>query len=300
MSSKSQSSLSIVVPVFNNEEEISRCIKELKKLKALYADFFEIILVDDGSVDSSWEKILDQSNEQKEVKGLKLKRNVGQFEATRIGVAYTKGELICTIDCDLEQNPNDIPLMIELLKDEEHQLVFALAENKYELKGMSKRLSKWRNQLLNLVLSKPPTDSFRVFKRGLLFDQENYLQLEKFEAYISKNTDSEQIAYYNSSNQLREKGKSQYDLLIKLKLLLYFLFDYAVKPGFLFIALLSTLAIGLIAVLMSPLGWILSMIAVTLMVFGGYLILDSWRKYKLRVSTKPEEHVSQLTNIDVE
>ncbi len=104
---KIDSSISVVVPVYNSEKTVSKLVEELLYVLGQFDDY-EIILVDDGSLDNSWEKISGLAIINKSVIAIKLDRNYGQQSATLCGLSFARYEYTVIIDDDLEQDPSDI------------------------------------------------------------------------------------------------------------------------------------------------------------------------------------------------
>jgi len=121
--------ISIVSPVYNSE----RCLQKLVKKIAFYVkkitNKLEIILVDDGSQDSSWKKIIELKKKYKFIKGLKLNKNYGQHKAIYIGIKASSKNLIIVMDCDLQDNPAYI---IEMYKSYLHYKKPIIIEHSYE------------------------------------------------------------------------------------------------------------------------------------------------------------------------
>ena len=107
--------ISIVVPLLNEDESLNELVRKIEK--ALTAFSFEILLVDDGSKDSSWKVIESLSGEYAVVKGIKLRRNYGKSAALQAGFDSASGKFVVTMDADLQDDPFEIPEMIEKLKN---------------------------------------------------------------------------------------------------------------------------------------------------------------------------------------
>jgi dolichol-phosphate mannosyltransferase len=101
--------LSIISPVYRAEEIVVQLVTEIHQAVKLITDSYEIILVEDGSPDKSWEAILSVCEEDKIVKGVKLSRNFGQHAAISAGLATSKGEWVVVMDSDLQDRPEVIP-----------------------------------------------------------------------------------------------------------------------------------------------------------------------------------------------
>jgi len=105
--------LSIVSPVYNSVNTIYTLIDEIEKSVSVFIKDFEIILVDDGSIDESWNEIEKISAQNSFVKGIKLSRNFGQHYAISAGLEHVKGDWIVVMDCDLQDNPTEIPRLFK-------------------------------------------------------------------------------------------------------------------------------------------------------------------------------------------
>src|SRR4051812_11330545 len=100
--------LSIVSPVYKAEKIVDELVKQVTEEVSKITSDFEIILVEDGSVDQSWQAIERNCIKDKRVKGVKLSRNFGQHYAITAGLSNTKGEWVVVMDCDLQDNPSEI------------------------------------------------------------------------------------------------------------------------------------------------------------------------------------------------
>ncbi len=108
--------ISIVVPVYNEEESLPELEKEINK--ALSPDnSYEIIFVDDGSSDASWQKVLEMGAEKDFIHGIALSHNYGKSVALQAGFEKAQGTYVVTMDADLQDDPNEVPEMIQMLKD---------------------------------------------------------------------------------------------------------------------------------------------------------------------------------------
>lgn len=116
--------ISIVSPVYKAEGIVNELIKRLEKSLENITDNYEIILIDDGSPDNAWSKIVENCKKNSRVKGIKLSRNFGQHHAITAGLDYSKGNWIVVMDCDLQDRPEEIPNLYNKAI-EGYDLVFA-------------------------------------------------------------------------------------------------------------------------------------------------------------------------------
>jgi dolichol-phosphate mannosyltransferase len=112
-----QASVSVVIPVYGNEQFLEELADRLIKTRMGLDRAFEIIFVDDGSLDGSWEVIEGLSSRHREVVGLRLSRNFGQHPAISAGFERAVGDVTVLMDADLQDPPEELPRMLELLDD---------------------------------------------------------------------------------------------------------------------------------------------------------------------------------------
>ena len=124
--------LSIVVPLFNEEESVSKLVGKICETCRQFNYDHEIILVDDGSTDSTWQIIEDLKASIPNIKGIKFSRNFGQTNAMVAGIDNSSGKIIVTIDGDLQNDPSDIPLLLEKI-DEGYDIVSGWRKNRKDV-----------------------------------------------------------------------------------------------------------------------------------------------------------------------
>ena len=116
--------ISLVIPVFNEEESLPELTQWIHKVMAQHPMWaFEIILVDDGSRDDSWEIINKLSKEYVSVKGIKFARNYGKSAALHTGFNAAKGDVVITMDADMQDSPDEIPELYKMITEEGYDIV---------------------------------------------------------------------------------------------------------------------------------------------------------------------------------
>jgi glycosyltransferase involved in cell wall biosynthesis len=124
--------LSVVIPVYNEEESIHELTGWIRKVCAEEKLSFEIIYIDDGSQDSSWDKIVSVAETQQCVKGFRFRRNYGKAAALYTGFSEATGEVIITMDSDLQDSPDEIPELFRMIRDEGFDLVSGWKKKRYD------------------------------------------------------------------------------------------------------------------------------------------------------------------------
>ncbi len=124
--------ISIVVPLFNEEESLPELVKWIKQVLDLHQFSYEVILVDDGSNDSSWSVIEQLNKEYGFVKGIKFRRNYGKSAALHIGFQAVQGRVVVTMDADLQDSPEEIPELYRMITEKGLDLVSGWKKRRYD------------------------------------------------------------------------------------------------------------------------------------------------------------------------
>lgn len=124
--------LSVVIPVFNEEESIPELAAWISRVCTAHDLSFEIIFVDDGSSDSSWKIITGLASENRNVKGLRFRRNYGKAAALHTGFSEATGEVVITMDSDLQDSPDEIPDLVNMIRNEGYDLVSGWKKKRYD------------------------------------------------------------------------------------------------------------------------------------------------------------------------
>ncbi len=118
MKTKPTPSLSLVIPVYNEKENLEPLYRELRAVCDGLKTNYEILFIDDGSSDGSFEVLAGLQNKDRRVKVLRLRKNFGQTAALSAGFDYARGRIIVTLDADLQNDPGDIPRLLEKIADQ--------------------------------------------------------------------------------------------------------------------------------------------------------------------------------------
>jgi glycosyltransferase involved in cell wall biosynthesis len=124
--------LSVIVPVYNEEESLSELTFWIEKVCNGSKISFELIFIDDGSSDSSWKIIEGLSREKKFVKGLRFRRNYGKAAALHTGFHEASGDIVITMDSDLQDSPDEIPELVRMIREDDWDLVSGWKKKRYD------------------------------------------------------------------------------------------------------------------------------------------------------------------------
>lgn len=161
MNLNNQLDISVVIPLYNEEESLGELCVWIQKVMAANGFAYEVLLIDDGSKDASWEKIVEISAGNAAFKGIKLNRNYGKSGALNVGFKATKGEVVITMDADLQDSPDEIPKLYQRIKSGD-DLVSGWKKKRYD--PISKTIP---SKLFNKVTSIMSGISLHDFNCGL-------------------------------------------------------------------------------------------------------------------------------------
>ena len=228
--------LSVVVPVYNEEENIKHLIEALEK--NLSSVEHEIIFVDDGSIDTTVDEILKRSKEN--VRILVFSRNYGQTSALAAGIEIAKGEFIATLDGDLQNDPADIPLMLERLERENLDIVAGRRRGRQDniIRKIPSKIANYLIRKLTKVKIHDYGCTLKVFRSSIAKRLDLYGELHRFIPILGR-IQGAKIAEMDVRHHARRFGHSKYGMSRTLKvfsdlLLMVFFIKYRQKPMHLF------------------------------------------------------------------
>jgi glycosyltransferase involved in cell wall biosynthesis len=236
MNNSKQIDFSLVIPVFNEAENLSQLYHELTVSCTKLKRTFEIIFVDDGSWDESFIVLKKIQKKDPSVKILKLRRNFGQTAALSAGFDYAKGEIIITLDADLQNDPEDIHLLIKKV-EEGYDIVSGWRQRRKD-KFLTRRLpSAVANRLISLITRVKLHDygcTLKAFRRDVVKNIRLYGEMHRFIPAIASHM-GVSISEVKVNHRPRVHGKSKYSVFRFIKVLLdlltvKFLLSYSTRP----------------------------------------------------------------------
>ena len=225
-----QIKLSIVSPVYKAEKIVEVLVKEIITNVSKITENFEVLLINDGSPDSSWNKIKQECNKDKRVKGIKLSRNFGQHYAITAGLEHAKGDWVIVMDCDLQDHPDEI-INLYTKAQEGWDIVYAKRVNRKD--NIFKRVQSKIFYSVYSYLSGLKTDytvaNFGIYKNTVINEynkmKEYTREFNSMVSYLGFNTCAIDVKHSE-----RYEGKSSYNLNKLLKLSTDIIISNSNKP----------------------------------------------------------------------
>lgn len=253
--------ISVVVPLFNEEESLPELYAWIDRVMRANNFSYELIFVNDGSTDNSWGVIKDLSLKAQEVKGIKFRRNYGKSPALYCGFKEAQGDVVITMDADLQDSPDEIPELYRMITRDGFDLVSGYKQKRYD--PLSKTIpTKLFNATARKVSGVHNLHDFncglKAYRRNVVKNIEVYGEMHRYIPYLAKNAGFDKIAEKVVQHQARKYGSSKFgfnrffngylDLIT-----LWFLSNFGKKPmhvfGFLgsivfFISFLALVCLG--------------------------------------------------------
>ena len=223
--------ISVIIPVYNEQGNLPELYKRLiNVLENELQTIYEIILVDDGSKDKSWNIIEDLHNENSNVKGIKFSRNFGHHIAITAGMDYAKGDSVILMDADLQDQPEEIPKLYKKYK-EGFDVVFGIRKEKqhsFAKRTASKTFIWFMNKIVN---SEVPINSniFRIINRKVVDTINQFRERERFITGLISFVGFKQIGVEVKHGE-RYSGETKYSFTKLLKLAFNTLTSFSYKP----------------------------------------------------------------------
>ena len=290
--------ISVIVPLYNEEESLPELYAWIERVMKEHGFTYEVIFVNDGSTDKSWQVIEQLSSKSDNVKGIKFRRNYGKSPALYCGFKEAQGDVVITMDADLQDSPDEIPGLYKMITEDGYDLVSGYKQKRYD--PLSKTIpTKLFNATARKISGIHNLHDFncglQAYRRDVVKNIEVYGEMHRYIPYLAKNAGFDKIGEKVVHHQARKYGKSKFGLnrffngYLDL-ITLWFLSNFGKKPMHVF-GFLGTLmfVIGFVSALIIGVDklWCLSQgipqrlvtdspyfyIALTMMMIGTQLFL---------------------------
>ena len=238
----SRMDLSIVISLYNEEESLRELVAWIDRALAPHHYEYEIILVDDGSRDHSWKIVEELAGEYPQIRGISFRRNYGKSAALYCGFEAAQGDIVVTMDADLQDSPEEIPEMMRMIREDGYDLVSGWKKKRYDNVATKNLPSKLYNATARRVTGIKLHDmncGLKAYRNEVVKNIEVYGEMHRFIPYLAKQAGFDKIGEKEVHHHKRKYGKSKFgmDRFIHgfLDLLsIWFLQKFGKKPMHLF------------------------------------------------------------------
>ncbi|MFA7043194.1 MAG: glycosyltransferase family 2 protein [Bacteroidales bacterium] len=250
--------ISLVIPLFNEAESIPDLFSWIQRVMTEHKFSYEVIFVNDGSTDKSWDIIKSLQVEHPEVKGIKFRRNYGKSPALYCGFKRAEGDVVITLDADLQDSPDEIPELYKMITEEGYDLVSGWKKKRYDGKLTKNIPSKIYNATARRITGLKLHDmncGLKAYRKIVIKNIEVYGEMHRYLPYLAKNAGFTKIGEKVVHHQKRKYGESKFGMNRFVNgyldlITLWFLNKFGKKPMH-FFGLVGSLMfmIGLIAII---------------------------------------------------
>ena len=243
--------ISVVIPLYNEEESLPELQAWIERVMNENGFSYEIIFVNDGSTDNSWNVIEDLSKKHDNIKGIKFRRNYGKSPALFCGFEKAEGDVVITMDADLQDSPDEIPELYRMITEDGYDLVSGWKQKRYD--PLSKTIpTKLFNATARKVSGIKNLHDFncglKAYRREVIKNIEVYGEMHRYIPYLAKNAGFSKIGEKVVHHQARKYGKTKFGINRFVNgyldlITLWFLSKFGVKIMF-FLGFVAVIAVG--------------------------------------------------------
>lgn len=311
-----QPNLSIVIPLLDEEESLPELYIWIVRVLEAASISFELILIDDGSIDNSWAYIEEISAKDKRVLGIKFLRNYGKSQALHAGFLHCSGDIVCTMDADLQDSPEELPDLYRLVSEGSFDMVSGWKKKRYDsvlLKNIPSKIFNFAARKVSGIKLHDFNCGLKAYRQDVVKTIEVYGEMHRYIPVLAKQAGFRNIGEKIVQHQARKFGRSKFgpDRFVKgfLDLVtLWFLHRFGRRPMYFFgligsmmllLGLIFSLYLGVDKLFMNPSGRLIAdrpqfYVALTTMILGSQFFLAGFigeiivrnRDHKLRYKIK--------------
>ena len=205
--------LSIVIPLFNEEESLPELHDWIKRVMDANKYSYEILFIDDGSKDKSWKVIEGLCAINSNVKALKFRRNYGKSPALFVGFDAAQGDVVITMDADLQDSPDEIPELYNMIVEGNFDLVSGWKQKRFDnafTKNIPSKLYNWTNRKISGIQLHDMNCGLKAYKKEVIKSIEVYGEMHRFIPVLAKNAGFTSITEKVVQHQARKYGVSKF------------------------------------------------------------------------------------------
>ena len=181
--------ISVVVPLFNEEESLPELVVWIEKVMAENNFSYEIVMIDDGSKDNSWQVIESLQNKNSNIKGIKFRRNYGKSAALFCGFEVAQGDVVITMDADLQDSPDEVPGLYSMIKNDGFDLVSGWKKKRHDpvlTKNLPSKLYNWTVRRMSGIKLHDMNCGLKAYRKNVVKSIEVYGEMHRYIPVLAK------------------------------------------------------------------------------------------------------------------
>ena len=207
--------ISVIVPLYNEEGSLTKLFEWIDKVMTENKFSYEVIFINDGSTDGSWKVIEDLKAQSPNVSGIKFRHNYGKSPALYCGFRAAKGDVVITMDADLQDSPDEIPELYSMIMNDDYDLVSGWKKKRYDAKLTKNLPSKIYNATARTVTGLKLHDmncGLKAYRHDVVKNIEVYGEMHRYIPYLAKNAGFTKIGEKVVEHRKREFGSSKFGM----------------------------------------------------------------------------------------
>ena len=207
--------ISVIVPLYNETESLPELAAWIRRVMEANGYTYEILMVDDGSTDGSWDTVLSLSKENPAIHGISFRRNYGKSAALYEGFAAVEGDVVITMDADLQDSPDEIPELYRMIKEEGYDVVSGWKQHRQDnklTKNLPSKLYNWTARKVTGIKLHDMNCGLKAYKKEVVKSIEVYGEMHRYIPYLAKNAGYGKIGEKPVHHQKRKYGVSKFGL----------------------------------------------------------------------------------------
>lgn len=206
--------ISIVIPLFNEDESLTELHQWISKVMTANNFSYEVVFVDDGSTDKSWEVIQKLQATDSHIRGIKFQRNYGKSAALHVGFQATKGNVVITMDADLQDSPDEIPELYKMIAEEKFDLVSGWKKKRYDpiSKTIPTKIYNGVNRMMSGIKLHDMNCGLKAYRKEVVKSIEIFGEMHRYIPVIAKAAGFPKIGEKVVQHQERKYGVTKFGL----------------------------------------------------------------------------------------
>ncbi|MBR4136049.1 MAG: glycosyltransferase [Bacteroidales bacterium] len=205
--------ISVIISLLNEAESIPELVSWIQRVMAEHQFSYEILMIDDGSTDNSWQLIEEMHQQDERVKGIRFRRNYGKSAALNTGFEHCQGDVVITMDADLQDSPDEIPELYRMIKEDGYDLVSGWKKVRYDdklTKNLPSKFFNWTTRKMSGIQLHDFNCGLKAYRKDVVKSIEVYSEMHRYIPVIAKWAGFSKIGEKPVQHQKRKYGVSKF------------------------------------------------------------------------------------------
>jgi len=206
--------ISVVIPLFNEQDSLPELTAWIERVMNANAFSYEILLIDDGSKDKSWDVIEKLSAQNPNIKGLRFRKNYGKSAGLQVGFSHAKGDVVITMDADLQDSPDEIPALYKMIAEEDYDLVSGWKQKRFDpiTKTIPTILYNGTARAMTGIKLHDMNCGLKAYKNEVVKSVEVYGEMHRYIPVLAKKAGYSNIGEKVVQHQARKYGQTKFGM----------------------------------------------------------------------------------------